>query len=1088
MPAQVFGDAATVLQLNQAFNGFAPSNPVYNNQLTEVANLGASAFAINFGAGFLPSPAESAADFEALSTSILTNLNLVEPTVAADKAADLAAALPVLLFAYQDAIGQVVLNLTNILRDLETDTNWGAAATLFNQQQVGALTWSSDPNSTTSLPIEDAADLGQTYDLTAAADQVAGTGGNDVVNGVFGSAVNLANTYNVGDTIDGGAGNDTLNLVAQGTEPSSTSAIVRNVETINIRDTVGATFSALLVESAPTINFTNTQSGLTSSVTSAALASLFGFAGTGNLTVDFASTSGTADVAKLSLTGVGASASARSTINVADGGTVEGVSIATTGANFVSLQAGTGAATITLTGDGTNDISIATSAAKLAIDASATTGTNTFRVGTGLSNGDTFKGGSGADSVNFNATAAVGTVVFTDVETLNADFDADLSLNLGSSTGIETIAMTGSTGSATVTNATSDLSKISFASTTTATMGAGIDFALAYATGESGSLTVDIGSTAATATDITLGNLRFTRVDSLTFNAVGEELNTVGSVEVESSDETALSFNAGADGSLDMGDFSGLADVTSIAMSVGADGTVDVDNIYVSGALGDVTMDVDSGGVGYIDDIFVSGGDAGNLSVTAGSGAEADVWLSVYSGAAGDVTVTAADSGDAYAYVYAAGYSGAEGDQAGNVGNLTLTTTGDDAVAGMYVEADDGDVGNVTADIQGSGASGYMSVYAYEGSASSGNIGDISVTAGDGAEFSGYFDASGSVGATTIAGGDDSYIDVDVNGYSAGTGDISATMGDDSTLYVSAYAGDSAIGTTTITAGEDADVYVDLDASESIGTVTITGADGNYAEVVADGTSIGTVDLSAWGGSYYIDVTGVSEGTVILAGADGGFVYATDGADVITGGAGVDEIYGYAGADVIDGGADDDTVYGGDGADVINGDAGVDTLWGGTGADVINGGAGNDTIQGEDGNDVITGGAGVDNMTGGAGTDKFVFASGQTGITAATADVIADFTTAADTLALGLAGNGTAGTGNYVEDLVGFADFATALAGANAALTTLNGTSTASQLYFFTVAGGNGWLFVDFDSNGQADGVIQLTGVPDMAASDIVAA
>jgi hypothetical protein len=86
-----------------------------------------------------------------------------------------------------------------------------------------------------------------------------------------------------------------------------------------------------------------------------------------------------------------------------------------------------------------------------------------------------------------------------------------------------------------------------------------------------------------------------------------------------------------------------------------------------------------------------------------------------------------------------------------------------------------------------------------------------------------------------------------------------------------------------------------------------------------------------------------------------------------------------------------DTITGGSGNDNLVGGAGVDVVNGGAGDDTVTGGAGNDTVNGGAGNDNIIGGLGVDTMSGGAGADIFVFALGDTGATAATADVITGF-------------------------------------------------------------------------------------------------
>lgn len=209
MAAQVFGNSAVALQLNQAFRGSAPSNAVFNNQKEAVADMGDSAFANAFAADYVPVGADSADDFVELSNTILGNLNLLPPTTDADKAEDLQEALPQLLFAFKDQVGQVVLNLTNIMRGLESDPNWGAAATLYNQQQAAALSYSSNPTNTGESNAEPEP---ESLVLTVGQDGITGTSAADtftanVVQNAGGAQVN---TLGSGDILDGGSGVDTL--------------------------------------------------------------------------------------------------------------------------------------------------------------------------------------------------------------------------------------------------------------------------------------------------------------------------------------------------------------------------------------------------------------------------------------------------------------------------------------------------------------------------------------------------------------------------------------------------------------------------------------------------------------------------------------------------------------------------------------------------------------------------------------------------------------------------------------------------------------------------------------------------------------
>ncbi len=159
------------------------------------------------------------------------------------------------------------------------------------------------------------------------------------------------------------------------------------------------------------------------------------------------------------------------------------------------------------------------------------------------------------------------------------------------------------------------------------------------------------------------------------------------------------------------------------------------------------------------------------------------------------------------------------------------------------------------------------------------------------------------------------------------------------------------------------------------------------------------------------------------------------------------------------------------------------------------------TLKGFDGNDTLVGGAGADTFVGGKGADiltgnngadifKWVAAGGvESGLTESTADTITDFLSGTDKLDVGLAGDGTSGTGNYVEAGTSVASLAVAHSAANTALTTLNGTSSAGKLYAFQFDSSNGYLFEDYDSDGTADGLFILTGIDnsEIAHSDLIA-
>jgi Ca2+-binding RTX toxin-like protein len=179
-------------------------------------------------------------------------------------------------------------------------------------------------------------------------------------------------------------------------------------------------------------------------------------------------------------------------------------------------------------------------------------------------------------------------------------------------------------------------------------------------------------------------------------------------------------------------------------------------------------------------------------------------------------------------------------------------------------------------------------------------------------------------------------------------------------------------------------------------------------------------------GSEGYDVLFGGLGNDTLIGGNGrNFLIGDAGSDNITGGNDVDVMDGGSGADTMTGGLGNDTYYVDNVGDIVNesaADPGIDRIcsWvdyamtgtaagvelgflmgtnninllgnaldnrltGNSGSNVLNGGDGNDTLIGNAGNDTLIGGAGNDLLQGGTGADVFEFASGSG------ADTIADF-------------------------------------------------------------------------------------------------
>ncbi|WP_200155211.1 beta strand repeat-containing protein, partial [Chromatium okenii] len=401
-----------------------------------------------------------------------------------------------------------------------------------------------------------------------------------------------------------------------------------------------------------------------------------------------------------------------------------------------------------------------------------------------------------------------------------------------------------------------------------------------------------------------------------------------------------------------------------------------------------------------------------------------------------------------------------------------------------------------------------------------------SIIGGDGADT-----ITGGAGADTITGG---------------TGDDSLTGGTGDDSFIGGLGNDTLTGgsgSDTFFAASGVDTITDLSGSDAIyistvATVNAT-ATGAWAAVGATSFNGGTVNITAAG--FNINVSGASSSsgwTITNAGNGTAVTLVGDtNNDTITGGSGDDSITAGSGDDSITAGDGIDNITAGDGDDtlvgaqddtLLGGDAGADTLQIGanfndandgqidtietvvltatgltvnlgdqsedltitgfaTGASTITGGAGDDTITGGTGTDLINAGTGVNVIVVVGNTDPILM------------DVIEGFSAPSVNLAMGVAGDETANSGNYVE--IADADYAGNMGNIGnamgAAATTLANTSSATELFVFVAdtdaSGGGtnakGYLGNDTNGDGAIDQIVILSGIAtnaDISASDII--
>jgi Ca2+-binding RTX toxin-like protein len=261
-----------------------------------------------------------------------------------------------------------------------------------------------------------------------------------------------------------------------------------------------------------------------------------------------------------------------------------------------------------------------------------------------------------------------------------------------------------------------------------------------------------------------------------------------------------------------------------------------------------------------------------------------------------------------------------------------------------------------------------------------------------------------------------------------------------------------------------------------------------------DGSGGGTAQLIA----FVDDLAAVDIVVINGAAAGGSVVNGTSGADTLSGTGGNDTINGLGGDDTI--------IHGSGGTDVIDGGTGRDSLTfmtatgavvadfvsgtisgGGPGTasftnierlvtgdfnDRLTGNAAAQNLTARGGADTLEGAAGLDTLWGGAGADIFVFRE----MGAANADRIGDWSSGSDKVHLDDAAFTAVGaTGNFASGDGRFWSAAGATSGHDSNDRVIYNTSTGSLYY-----DGDG------SGSGAAQLIATLTGLPGVAASDIV--
>jgi Ca2+-binding RTX toxin-like protein len=794
----------------------------------------------------------------------------------------------------------------------------GTTAVAVSSSQVGSTFDTTTKSGSTALG--GTTNTNQTFTLTTGVNTMTGGTGNDFYDG---STVSTLNSY---DTLDGGAGTDTLYAtLAAGT----ISPTISNIEALQFATSASASSTAAvdLLGASGYTSIENT--GSTGALKVSNIASTASTTKISNVTgtsTEFAwqtaVVDGTSDSISLTLSNVTSNGGTASTMTIAG---VETVNIASTtlpnaidltnvsattvnvtGSQALTvsalnaattklsasgfsgaLKATLGAANASVVG-GTGADSIDATSVTAALSISGGAGSDSINAGAALTTGDSIDGGDGTDTVT-TTTAAL--QVFTGATITNVEALALTTALTGTvtlsavGTGITTLSVPVASGVGTGSVGGNAGTLVLNLGTSSATAGL------------SGGLTITTAASTGTADALTINNLAVA-ASGLNFNVLNGQAITDTGYESVTIDTGAVAGGA----TTTISTLTVNADTATVGTSVTLTGKNSATIIsLVTNSTGNLTVDASALGTGAV--LTLSGttsGTAGTQSIKGSAGADR-------------VTV-----GNFAAYI----------DGSAGANTITGGTASDTITAGSGADSIVGNGGN-------------DSISAGDGANSiAGGAGNDTITAG--------------IGADTIVGnnGNDSI--------SAGDGANSVTGG---------------TGNDTITAGIGADTIVGNNGNDSI-----TAGDG--ANSITAGSGNDTINAGVGADT----IVGNNGNDSISAGDGANSITGGTGNDTITAGSGVDTIVGNGGNDSISAGDGANTITTGSGNATITAGIGADSITTGTGSNSVDAGAGNDTIVAGAGNDNLSGGDGDDTYTMGgnlSSQDVITDSSGTDTLTAA---------------------------------------------------------------------------------------------------------
>jgi S-layer protein len=711
-------------------------------------------------------------------------------------------------------------------------------------------------------------------------DAFSGGAGDDT----FAAIMATASTYTVGDSINGGSGTDTLNIIdVSGTAASVVS--LDGVEIVNVRSLVATGTDVTELDASDwdgVTKLTNASSiaGSELQVSGLSISTNVNLVGNTDISIEFSNTTtanaaatlvgaGTfAGVTTYGVTGVTSNATAHLILDATAAGRVSAIAVELSGDNLANIEAGANVEAYTITGNGsavlfTDDTLISVDASGYAgslditlsgvsdVVAKGGAGNDTFRFGTTYNNSDSFDGGAGTDTFAASIAGFNRNLNTTNVENATLTFTdaAGGDVNASAST------VTSFTFAAGTADNAASVSQIADGSTITLNDNDLGDVTLDYASGAT-TTTLNIGSVSGT---VAIGTLAITDVATVTINSVGATAGaTIGTATFDSDVKAINITTSGSEADLTIGTDSvdgSLGGATSLTVTSNGSAAITFNNLDLKGGstLANVTISANGTNAADVTLGDVSGSAITSIVMNAVSGADIvvgtlDLGNNSTAGASQDITVSITQGDNSDVTIGAITVTS----QGTTTINVTSNGTGGDLdIAAIVLDR----AANVTADSAplnlsfGSVSVGASATYAVEsinaenaGTGAQITFGDVTV--GDNADWS-----AGPVSGTATINVDISSITLTVgSGASADLGAIDVTAG--------------AVGAISVTLlGTDASAGFGAVAASSVGTHTIiagsgAGADfGAIAAFSAENANQGRVGAFEIAGVDAADVT-----------------------------------------------------------------------------------------------------------------------------------------------------------------------------------------------------------------------------------------